>query len=138
MIEFEKLSKTTVQSTVLTHHRLKYLGEMAQSTEDHISRLGMALSLAKGEIESSFSPSPLSGESVYSDELAEKQLRGQTLFKDDLPLWMALMLRSQTPENYTEWRSLFVAHWERGVQLLMEKAMKESDWLKVVNSCLNN
>ena len=138
MQELEKLATTTLQSSILTHHRLKYLGEMAQSTEDHISRLALGLSISQGAINSRFTTSTLSKEPVYEGVISEKQLRGKTLFKDDLVLWLALILKIQEPADYSEWRGVFVSHWERGVEILIEKSIHHEDWLEVVSSCLNN
>ena len=138
MEELEKLANTTLQSSILTHHRLKYMGEMAQSTEDHISRLALGLSISQGAINSQFTTSNLSKEPVYEGVISEKQLRGKTLFKDDLVLWLALILKIQEPVDYSEWRSVFVSHWERGVEILTEKSIHHEDWLEVVSSCLNH
>ena len=136
MQELEKLSTTTLQSSVLTHHRLKHLGEMAQSTEDHISRLALGLSISRGAIDGQFVSNPLSDEPLYSSSLSEKQLRGKTLFKEDLVLWLALILSVQEPIDYGEWRSVFVSHWERGVEILTDRSLQHKDWLEVVASCL--
>ena len=136
MIEIEKLSSTTFQSSILTHHRLKYLGEIAQSTEDHISRLALGLSISCGAINSKFTATSLVSEPLYESTLSEKQLRAKTLFKDDLSLWLALILQIQKPDDYADWRTAFTSHWERGVELLTEKSFQHDDWLEVVSSCL--
>ncbi len=138
MEEFEKLLGTTLQSTPLTHSRLKHIAGLAQTTEDHISRLGMGLSLSIGSVSSEWSPDYLKNEENNSLLMKEKQLRGRTLFKEELAVWMALVLKHQAPDDYSEWRQVMRAHWERGVQILMEKALKEKDWIRTVNSCLLN
>ncbi len=138
MQELEKMATTTLQSSILTHHRLKHLGEMAQSTEDHISRLALGLSISQGAIHGRFSTNKLSKEPVYQAVISEKQLRGKTLFKDDLVLWLALVLKVQEPADFAEWRRVFVSHWERGVEILTEKSIHHEDWLEVVSSCLND
>ena len=138
MMNFERLFTTTLQSSVLTHQRLKHLGEIAQSTEDHISRLAIGLSISKGAINDQFIATRLSKEQIHISGLAEKQLRGKTLFKEDLVLWLALILSIQEPANYTELRSIFVSHWERGIEILFEKSIRHHDWLEVISSCLND
>ena len=70
------------------------------------------------------------------DEINEKHLRGHTLFKDDLPLWMALILTKQSPADYNEWRQVMRTHWERGVEILMSKSVVEGDWLRTIRACL--
>ena len=135
MEEMRKLISTTLQSKPLTHLRLKNLSTLAQTSEDHISRLGMGLSLASGEVETDWSPTARVSENEIGD-INAKQLRGKTLFKEDLSLWMALTLRHQTPANYEEWRLVLRSHWERGVEMLSDVASKEEDWLLVVNSCM--
>ena len=138
MQELEKIAATTLQSSILTHHRLKHLGEMAQSTEDHISRLALGLSISQGAIHGRFSTNRLDREPVYQAAISGKQLRGRTLFKDDLVLWLALVLRKQQPVDFAEWRRVFLSHWERGVEILTEKSIYHEDWLEVVSSCLSN
>jgi hypothetical protein len=78
----------------------------------------------------------MQSESGLVDEIKEKHLRGRTLFKDDLALWMALTLRNQTPADYDEWRQVMRAHWERGVEILMSKNVVEGDWLRTIRACL--
>ena len=138
MREYDKLTSTTLHSSALTHHRLKYLGKMAESSEDHISRLALGLSISRGPIQGKFSAYLLRNEPVYDSVTSEKQLRGRTLFKDDLSLWIALVLQVQEPGDYSGWRTLFISHWERGIELLIEKSTKFDDWLEVVASCLTN
>jgi hypothetical protein len=103
MDAMNKLTSTTLQSNPLTHFRLKNLSTLAQTTEDHISRLGMGLSMASGKVDADWLPTPRNSEKDIGG-INAKQLRGRTLFKDDLTLWMALALRHQTPSDYEEWR----------------------------------
>ena len=137
MDEINKLISTTLQSNPLTHFRLKNLSELAQTTEDHISRLGMGLSMASGRVDADWLPTPINSE-IEIGRWIGKQLRGRTLFKDDLTLWMALALRHQTPSDYEEWRLILRSHWERGVEMLAKVSAEEDDWLLVVKSCLPN
>ena len=137
MDEINKLISTTLQSNPLTHFRLKNLSALAETTEDHISRLGMGLSMASGRVDADWLPTPINSE-IEIGRWIGKQLRGRTLFKDDLTLWMALVLRHQTPSDYEEWRLILRSHWERGVEMLAKVSAEEDDWLLVVKSCLPN
>ena len=127
-----KLQNSTLSSDVLTHARLKHLAGMAQTTEDHVSRLGMGLSLRMGAIKPDWTPYPLGADDAPVSVVTEKQIRGKTLFKEDTPLFCALILQHQVPADYDEWRATLRAHWERGVQLLTQKGSGEIDWLRIV------
>jgi len=131
-----KLMSTTLQSHKITHSRLKHLAGMAQTSEDHVSRLGMSLSLSMGPVESDWAPTILYEHSEELSSTKEKQMRGKTLFKGELGLWMALVLRSQQPANYDEWRAVLRSHWERGTEELMRRAIEKGDWLRTVASCV--
>ena len=139
MIEIiEKLQSTTFQSTQLTNARLKYLSKIAQTTEDHISRIGMGLSISKGEVKNEWRPKELENElSIVSSLSKEKHLRGKTLFKDDLLLWLGLILQHQNPGDYNSWRTVSKLHWERGVEFLMKKSLENGDRIRTINSCFN-
>ena len=95
----------------------------------------MGLSISKGEIVKDWKPSILTNEEKEMTKNV-KLLKGKTLFKDDLELWMALVLQYQEPNDYNQWRKIFISHWERGVELLTEKAIKEKNWIKTLNSCI--
>ena len=131
-----KLHNSTLQSTKLTHHRLKILAEMAQSSEDHVSRLALSLSIADGPIESNFSPELLPHEKTLQLNNSEKQLRGKTLFKEDLIIFVSALLQKETPEDYSQLRSLIIAHWERGIEMLTIIKTEKRDWIEVVEECL--
>ena len=136
MLEMSKLHNSTLQSTKLTHHRLKILAEMAQSSEDHVSRLALSLSIADGPIESNFSPELLPHEKTLQLNNSEKQLRGKTLFKEDLILFVSALLQKETPEDYSQLRSLIIDHWERGIEMLTIIKTEKNDWIEVVEECL--
>ena len=136
MEEMDRLNTSTLSSRPITHSRMKMLASIAQSTEDHIARMGLALSLRRGGVEPGWKPSPFRGEGAYSGLNTEKQLRGKTLFKDGLALWMALALRHETPKDYGEWRRVMIAHWERGVEELASIAAREGDWVRTLRACL--
>jgi len=136
MLEMSKLHNSTLQSTKLTHHRLKILAEMAQSSEDHVSRLALSLSIADGPIESNFSPELLPHEKTLQLNNSEKQLRGKTLFKEDLIIFISALLQKETPDDYSQLRSLIIAHWERGIEMLTIIKTEKRDWIEVVEECL--
>ena len=138
MSRLDRLDTTTLQSHNLTHSRLKLLASMAQSSEDHISRLGMAMSISTGVISPDWKPSPLDSENGMLMECGPKHIRGKTLFKEDTPLWLALVMRHQTPDSYEDWRGVLKAHWERGVENLMAIATTEGDWVRTLRKCLDN
>ena len=136
METMDRLIATTLKSRSITHARLKYLAALAQTSEDHVSRLGLALSIANGPVDANWRSSRMHSENNLVDEINEKHLRGRTLFKDDLALWMALILKSQSPTDYDEWRQVMRAHWERGVEILMAKNIVEGDWLRTIRACM--
>ena len=137
-MEMEKLLSTPLSSHSITHSRLKRLSTIAQSTEDHISRVGMALSIRMGAVEVGWKPTESANEGGSTNIFNEKKIKGKTLFKGELPLWMALVLRSQQPTDYSEWRRVIVAHWERGVEELSSIAEREGDWIRILHACLPN
>ena len=132
----DRLYSSTLSSKPLTHHRMKSLSGLAQSTEDHIARIGLGLSIRKGEVSNEWFPKPLSLSEHGEMAIEGKQLRGKTLFKDDLALWMGLILQHQTPSDYVDWRKIMIAHWERGVEELASIAAKEGDWISTLHACL--
>jgi len=138
MEAIDKLASTTLQSHPLTHSRLKLLASMAQTSEDHVSRLGMALSMASGKVDPRWVPRPNDYEKSNIEEGSPKHIRGKTLFKDETPLWMALAMRHQSPDSYEDWRGVLKAHWERGVEELMVIATAEGDWIRTLRKCLPN
>ena len=132
----EKLLSTNLTSDTITFYRLKKLASLAQTSEDHVSRLGMALSLAEGRIKPDWRPNLLSHENRDEIGPSAKQIKGRTLFKEELHIWMALTLRYQTPSDYEDWRQVLRAHWERGVQRISLRSFEEGDWIRTLNSIL--
>lgn len=132
----EKILASTLNSHPLTHSRLKHLSSRAQCTEDIISRVGFALSIRRGPVPIEWAPSPIDGEDLERLDIKEKLLKGKTLFKDELALWMALILRNQVPDGYPSWRKVIIAHWERGIEELSEISDREGDWIRTVQCCL--
>ncbi len=135
-MDLYKLNSSTFTSDPITHSRLKSLSKLAQSTEDHISRIGLALSLRRGALEGGWTPTKGDGEIDQVGPFPEKHLKGKTLFKDEIEMWLAMILHHQSPKDYADWRSVIVSHWERGVQELFEIASLEGDWIRTLKSCL--
>ena len=129
----DKLQNTTLSSSKLTHARLKHFSKIAQTSEDHISRIGMALSIKKGPISFDWKPSDLGKNEVPMSVLTSKQIRGKTIFKEDLLIFIALANQHQLTEVHdNQWRSLMNLHWERGVQTLTEISSGQNDWLRIL------
>jgi len=128
-----KMMNTSLSSTPLTHNRLKHFSKIAETSEDNISRIGISLSLAKGEVELDYKPRSLGLIDAPLTVDSSKNIRGKTLFKEDLLLFMALINLNQKVSKYDDIRSIFRSHWERGVQLMTEKSNGESDWINIVN-----
>ena len=118
----EKILASTLNSHPLTHSRLKHLSSRAQCTEDIISRVGFALSIRRGPVPVGWVPTPLEGEDLGRLDIKEKLLKGKTLFKDELALWMALILRNQVPDGYGVLRNYQKYSTERGIGLERLKA----------------
>ena len=133
----EKLLSTNLTSNTITFYRLKKLASLAQTSEDHVSRLGMALSLAEGSIPSDWMPKALPHENGDEIGTSTKQIRGRTLFKEELHIWMALTLRYQNPSDYEDWRRVLRAHWERGVEHISLRSFEEGDWIRTLNSIIS-
>ena len=129
-----KLQKTTMSSHHLTHSRLKHFAKIAETSEDHISRIGMALSIKCGEINHDWMPTNLNSDEPPQSVVTGKQIRGSTLFKDDLLIFMALVNQHQQPVDYNDWRTVLTAHWERGTEILTESSGGQKDWIRILSN----
>ena len=129
----KKMMNTSLSSTSLTNNRLKYYSKIAETSEDNISRIGIGLSLAIGEVEFDYKPQSLGIIDAPLTVDSSKNIRGKTLFKEDLLLFMALINLNQELSEYEDMRNIFRSHWERGMQLFTEKSNGESDWVNIVN-----
>lgn len=129
----KKMMNTSLSSTSLTHNRLKYYSKIAETSEDNISRIGIGLSLAKGDVEFDYKPQSLGIIDAPLTVDSSKNIRAKTLFKEDLLLFMALINLNQELSEYEDMRNIFRSHWERGMQLITEKSNGESDWINIVS-----
>ena len=135
-MELDRLNSSSFSSHPVTHLRLKNLSDIAQSSEDHVSRIGLGLSLRRGAVDEGWAPRESELEHGIIGGFSGKQMKGKTLFKEELELWVALVLRVQNPSSYSDWRRVMVAHWERGVEELSEISSREGDWVRTLQACL--
>lgn len=131
---YNKIMNTSLSSSITTHCRLKYYSKIAETTEDHISRIGLGLSLSMGSVDIDWKPNVLGNIDAPITVDSGKNIRGKTIFKDDLLIFTALAYKNQKIESYEEYRGIFRAHWERGVQLITEKSNGSSDWITIIQS----
>jgi hypothetical protein len=130
----DRLQGTTLSSSQLTHARLKHFAGIAQTSEDHISRIGMALSIKEGGIDLDWEPTSIGEHDAPMSVITGKQIRGKTIFKNDLLVFIALANQHQQVTDYDQWRSMMNAHWERGVQRLTELSNGQRDWIRILDS----
>ena len=126
-----KLQNTTIMSSELSHARLKHLASKIGVTEDIVSRLALGVSISEGKIPNDWQPKKKEKENLQQ-VLTGKSLRGKTLFKNELPLWMMLLSNAEGKlESIDEARSKFILHWERGIELISNHD-DESDWVYLI------
>tara|TARA_B100001559_G_C16079993_1_gene429851 strand:+ start:70 stop:483 length:414 start_codon:yes stop_codon:yes gene_type:complete len=133
-----KLQNTTILSTELTHSRLKHLAGKIGVTEDIVSRLALGISIREGKIPVDWNPTENKKE-ILQEVTSGKSLRGKTLFKNELPLWMMLLSNIEGKlESVDQVRSKFILHWERGIELI-SNSDDGSDWIHLIsNLCIQN
>jgi len=119
-------------SSELSHARLKYLAAKIGVTEDIVSRLALGVSIREGKIPDDWQPSKKEKENLQQVTTG-KSLRGKTLFKNELPLWMMLLSNAEGKlESIDEVRSKFILHWERGIELISQHD-DDSDWIHLIS-----
>ena len=127
-----KLQNTTIMSSELSHARLKHLAAKIGVTEDIVSRLALGVSIREGKIPNDWQPKKKEKENLQQ-VLTGKSLRGKTLFKNELPLWMMLLSNAEGElESIDEARTKCIRHWERGIELISNHD-DESDWVHLVS-----
>ena len=128
-----KLQNTTIMSTELTHARLKHLAAKIGVTEDIVSRFALGISIREGKISEDWKPEENQDEMLHEVN-GGKSLRGKTLFKNELPLWMMLLSKVEGKlESIDDARSKFILHWERGIELI-SLADDGGDWIHLVSN----
>ena len=121
----QTLLGTTLMSSLPTHQRLKDLKEVFGCSEDILSRYAMAMSMRAGPVEPEWEPQPMTeGLSVING----KSIRGKTLFKSELALFLVMLAVTEPDAEANEVRDLLRRHWERGVEMMAER-LEGKDWL---------
>jgi hypothetical protein len=62
-----------------------------------------------------------------------KSIRGKTLFKAELALFLVMLAVTEPNAQPNEVRDLFRRHWERGVEMMAER-LDGKDWLDFLAS----
>ena len=128
-----RLQTTTLTSSIITHSRLKFMANKLGVTENIISRLALGVSLRKGPVSDDWKSTVLQDEELYPVD-SGKSLKGKTLFKNELALWMVLLSNVENKmESIDVARRKFILHWERGVQMIAEQDNDE-DWIHLIAS----
>jgi len=117
---------TTLTSSISTHQRLKNLSKRFGCSEDIISRFAMSLSMKAGPVPQQWEAQPISeGLTVLNG----KSIRGKTLFKAELALFLVMLAVAEPEAEPHHVRDLFRLHWERGVEMMVDD-MGDLDWLE--------
>ena len=125
----QTLLGTTLTTSVTTHNRLKSLAKIFGTTEDLISRLAISYSLQMGPLPEDWKPSHLEG---AMEVLTGKSIRGKTMFKEDLSLFLVMLAHHEPKANIENARELFVGHCERGIEHLLDYHQGE-DWVQLLH-----
>ena len=132
-----KLENTTIVSSELTHSRIKKLAAKIGVSEDIVSRLALGVSIRNGAVPDDWKPSKFKEETLLEDISSGKSLKGRTLFKKELALWMALLSNVEGKMNSIEIaRSKFILHWERGIEMITKEDEGE-DWIYLIHNLLS-
>jgi DNA sulfur modification protein DndE len=126
----QQLMNTTLTSSVATHQRLKNLSATFGCSEDLVSRYAIGVSLREGPIPQGWEPSALKQNLTV---LNGKSIRGKTMFKDQLPLFLVMLAMHEPEAESDDVRALFTLHWERGVEF-MANSIGDLDWLEFLTS----
>ena len=124
---------TTLTSSLPTHQRLKNLSNGFGCSEDIVSRFALSLSMNAGPVSEDWEVQPLSERLTV---LNGKSIRGKTLFKSDLALFLVMLAVAEPEAEAYRVRELFRLHWERGVQMMAEES-ESKDWLEYLNEKLS-
>ena len=117
---------TTLTSSLPTHQRLKNLSQTFGCSEDIVSRFAMSLSMKAGPVPQQWEAKPISeGLTVLNG----KSIRGKTLFKSELALFLVMLAVAEPEAEPHHVRDLFRLHWERGVEMMVDD-MGDLDWLE--------
>ena len=128
----KSLLGTTLTSSIDTHSRLKDLQEHFGMTDDVVSRLAISYSLNQGPVEDEWEVAPYEG---IHKIVTGKSIRGKTMFKDDLALWLVLLAIHEPEIADDQIRMKFIQHWERGVEMF-SNSVEKGDWIETINHLL--
>ncbi len=129
----DKLLKSGMKCDSITHSRLKFMGNISGAHRNIVSRLGIGLSLRRGIIDNEWKPTIKEFDRVEQEDKTIT-IKGDVLFdKKQLPLFNALLFQHQIPENYQEFRAVWIAHWQRGIEELMSLT-KTGDWIDTMDA----
>lgn len=117
---------TTLTSSLPTHQRLKEISKTFGCSEDIISRFAMSLSMKTGPVPDNWEVKPLTEGLTVNNG---KSIRGKTLFKSELALFLVMLAVAQPEAEAHQIRELFRLHWERGVEMMVD-GMGDLDWLE--------
>ena len=68
--------------------------------------------------------------------LTGKSIRGKTMFKDDLALFLVMLAHNEPQASIEDVRELFIGHWERGIESLLQ-FHKGEDWVQLLNRLMH-
>ena len=86
----------------------------------------MSLSMKAGPVNQPWEAQPISeGLTVLNG----KSIRGKTLFKSELALFLVMLAIAEPEAEPHHARDLFRLHWERGVEMMVDD-MGDLDWLE--------
>ena len=128
----KSLLGTTLMSSIDTHSRLKDLQDHFGMTDDIVSRLAIAYSMKQGPVEDDWTVSPYKG---IHKIVTGKSIRGKTMFKDDLALWLVLLAIHEPEIADDQIRMKFIQHWERGVEMF-SNSLEKDDWIETINDLM--
>ena len=128
----KSLLGATLKSSIDTHSRLKDLQAHFGMADNVVSRLAISYSFSKGPIEDTWTVKPYEGVNTI---ITGKSIRGMTLFKDDISLWLVLIAIHEPNISENQIRAKILQHWERGVQLLASN-LKHEDWIETIDEMI--
>ena len=65
-----------------------------------------------------------------------KSLRGKTLFKNDLSLFLVMLATVENDIASENVREFFQLHWERGIEIISNE-IQQHDWLEYLGQSIN-
>ena len=125
-MDLYRLNSSTFTSDPITHSRLKSLSRLSQSTEDHISRIGLALSLRRGALEGGWTPTKGDGEIEQSGFFPGSTRRERPCSRTNRDV-VSDDSTSPEPERLRRLEGRCCLHWERGCRAYEIATLKGTD-----------